>query len=434
MSAKIQPPQLPKGTRDFYPEAERIQQYIFDTWRKTAESFAYEAYEGPMFEHLELFTGKSGDEIVSQLYNFTDKGGRDIALRPEMTPTLARLVIQKGRELRKPFKWYSMPRLFRYEKAQKGRLREFFQLNMDIIGTDSIYAEADLLAAIASMLRQFGLKDENFVIGISSRKLLSTYLEEIGVQNPGAVYPVLDKRLKIGPEAFSKALADANVSEEQVEKLDALMSCKTIEEVESLLNSEPTQNALNEIKELFVTLESAGFKDCIALDLSIVRGLAYYTGIVFEVFDRGKSMRAIAGGGRYDSLTEKLGGERMPGVGFGMGDVVLADLLKDHGLLPERKQKIDFYIASFTNDIKKIFAVAKEIRTEKSSCYSVSHPLAPMKIGKQMDQANSQGASIVIYVDGDKACEGNFEYKDLRDGSMHVGELKDIINTLKGSV
>ena len=429
MSAKIQPPQLPKGTRDFYPEAERIQQYIFDTWRQTAESFAYEAYEGPMFEHLELFTGKSGDEIVSQLYNFTDKGGRDIALRPEMTPTLARLVIQKGRELRKPFKWYSMPRLFRYEKAQKGRLREFFQLNMDIIGTDSIYAEADLLAAIASMLRKFGLKDENFVIGVSSRKLLATYLEEIGVTNPALVYPVLDKRLKIGPEAFAKALAEANVSEEQVEKLDALMNCKSIEEVEKLLTKDAAKNALDEIKELFETLSAAGYKDCIALDLSIVRGLAYYTGIVFEVFDRGKSMRAIAGGGRYDSLTEKLGGERMPGVGFGMGDVVLADLLREYGLLPEPKQRIDFYVASFTNDIKKIFSVAKEIRSI-SSC-SVSHPLSALKMGKQMDQANSQGAAIVIYVDGDKASEGTFEYKDLRNGSMHIGSLEEILNSLK---
>lgn len=432
MSAKIQPPQLPKGTRDFYPEAERVQQYIFDTWRKVAEMFAYEAYEGPMFEHLDLFTGKSGDEIVSQLYNFTDKGGREIALRPEMTPTLARLVIQKGRELRKPFKWYSMPRLFRYEKAQKGRLREFFQLNMDIIGTDSIYAEADLLAAIATMLRLLGLKDENFVIGVSSRKLLATYLEEIGVENPALVYPVLDKRLKIGPEAFAKALADANVSSEQVAKLDALMSCKTLDEVDALVAEDAAKNALNEMKELFNTLNAAGYADCVALDLSVVRGLAYYTGIVFEVFDRGKSMRAIAGGGRYDSLTEKLGGDRMPGVGFGMGDVVLADLLREYNLLPEMKQSVDFYIASFTNDMQKIFTVAEQFRkfATGEKYFAVSHPLSSMKMGKQMGEANGQGAKIVIYVDGDKASEGSFEFKDLRDGSMHIGSFEEIVNAL----
>lgn len=421
--SKVQPPQLPKGTRDFYPEAERIQNYIFDTWRSVAESFAYEAYEGPMFEHLELYTGKSGEEIVSQLYNFTDKGDREIALRPEMTPTLARLVIQKGRELKKPFKWYSMPRLFRYEKAQKGRLREFFQLNMDIIGTESIYAEADLLASISTMLRKFGLKDGEFLIGVSSRKLLATYLDEIGAPNPNQVYPALDRRLKIGPEAFAKALADAGLTEDQVQKLDAFMSCKSLEEVRAAVHSEAATAALAEIEELFSTLAAAGFGECITLDLSIVRGLAYYTGIVFEVFDKGKSMRAIAGGGRYDSLTEKLGGERTPGVGFGMGDVVLADLLRERGLLPESKQSVDVFVASFGGDMQKVFMTATMLREQG---FSVSHPLAKTKLGKQLEQANYQGAKVVVYVDGENAPQGGFEFKDLRDGTMHAGLIADI--------
>ena len=428
-------PQLPKGTRDFYPEAERIQNYIFDTWRSVAESFAYEEYEGPMFEHLELYTGKSGEEIVSQLYNFKDKGDREIALRPEMTPTLARLVIQKARELKKPFKWFSMPRLFRYEKAQKGRLREFFQLNMDIIGTESIYAEADLLASIATMLRKFGLKDGEFAIGVSSRKLLATYLEEIGAPNPALVYPVLDRRLKIGPEAFAKALADAGLTEEQVKKLDDFMGCKSLEEVRAAVKSENAAAALKEIEDLFETLAAAGYGDCVNLDLSIVRGLAYYTGIVFEVFDKGKSMRAIAGGGRYDSLTEKLGGERIPGVGFGMGDVVLADLLAEHNLLPNPKQSVDFYIASFTNDMKKVFETAQAFRSQPGAKpYSVAHPLAPMKMGKQLDQANYQGAKIVVYVDGSKAGAGEFEFKDMRTGEMFVGNPEAIVERLKTEI
>ena len=427
-------PQLPKGTRDFYPEAQRIQNYIFDTWRSVAESFAYEEYEGPMFEHLELYTGKSGEEIVSQLYNFKDKGDREIALRPEMTPTLARLVIQKARELKKPFKWFSMPRLFRYEKAQKGRLREFFQLNMDIIGTESIYAEADLMASIATMLRKFGLKDGEFAIGVSSRKLLATYLEEIGAPNPALVYPVLDRRLKIGPEAFAKALAEAGLTEDQVKKLDDFMSCKSIEEVRAAVKSENATAALAEIEDLFATLTAAGYGECVNLDLSIVRGLAYYTGIVFEVFDKGKSMRAIAGGGRYDSLTEKLGGERIPGVGFGMGDVVLADLLAEHNLLPSPKQSVDFYIASFTNDMKKVFETAQMFRDAKYGNCSVSHPLAPMKMGKQLDQANYQGAKIVVYVDGSKAGAGEFEYKDMRVGEMLVGSPDAIVERSKMNI
>ena len=419
----MQTPPLPKGTRDFYPESMRIQNYIFDTWRKAALRFGYEEYEGPMFEHLELYTGKSGEEIVSQLYDFMDKGGRHIALRPEMTPTLARLVIQKGNSLRKPFKWFSMPRLFRYERAQKGRLREFFQLNLDIIGTESIYAEADLLSAIAFMLQDFGLKADDFCIGVSSRKLLNAFLEEIGVSDAAKVYPVLDRRLKIEKGDFYRELAEAGLSEEQTQRLDSLMDSKSIEDVASKIQGEVSNAALGEIRKLFQTLEYSGASKSVALDLSIVRGLAYYTGIVFEVFDKGKSMRAIAGGGRYDSLTEKLGGQKVPGVGFGMGDVVLANLLEERGLLPSSRQSLDFFVASFTNDMDKTFSVASVLRKRG---FTVSHPLAPAKLGKQMEQANAQGAKVVVYVDGDKAPVGGFEYKILSSGISGAGTLEEI--------
>lgn len=422
-TTKMQTPPLPKGTRDFYPESMRIQNYIFDTWRKAALRFGYEEYEGPMFEHLELYTGKSGEEIVSQLYDFMDKGGRHIALRPEMTPTLARLVIQKGNSLRKPFKWFSMPRLFRYERAQKGRLREFFQLNLDIIGTESIYAEADLLSAIVFMLQDFGLKADDFCIGVSSRKLLNAFLEEIGVSDAAKVYPVLDRRLKIEKGDFYRELAEAGLSEEQTQRLDSLMDSKSIEEVASKIQGEVSNAALGEIRKLFQTLEYSGASKSVALDLSIVRGLAYYTGIVFEVFDKGKSMRAIAGGGRYDSLTEKLGGQKVPGVGFGMGDVVLANLLEERGLLPSSRQSLDFFVASFTNDMDKTFSVASVLRKRG---FTVSHPLAPAKLGKQMEQANAQGAKVVVYVDGDKAPVGGFEYKILSSGISGAGTLEEI--------
>lgn len=422
-TSKMQTPPLPKGTRDFYPESMRIQNFIFDTWRKAALRFGYEEYEGPTFEHLELYTGKSGDEIVSQLYDFTDKGGRHIALRPEMTPTLARLVIQKGNSLRKPFKWFSIPRLFRYERAQKGRLREFFQLNLDIIGTDSIYAEADLLCAIASMLKDFGLKDDDFCIGVSSRKLLNVFLTEIGVADQSKVYPVLDRRLKVEKKDFYADLAEAGLSREQTEKLDAFMDSKSIDDVAAKISGESSIAALDEIRQLFKTLEWAGVSKSVALDLSIVRGLAYYTGIVFEVYDKGKSMRAIAGGGRYDSLTETLGGQKVPGVGFGMGDVVLANLLEERGLLPSSKQSLDFFVASFTGDMDKIFNVSSELRQRG---FNVSHPLSPVKLGKQMEQANAQGAKIVLYVDGDKAPAGGFEYKILSTGTSGSGTLDEI--------
>lgn len=425
----MQTPQLPKGTRDFYPEDQRVQNHIFSTWRKAALRFGYEEYEGPMFEHLELYTGKSGDEIVTQLYNFVDKGNREIALRPEMTPTLARLVIQKGSALKKPFKWFSMPRLFRYERAQKGRLREFFQLNLDILGTDSVYAEADLLCAIAAMMADFGLSSADYTMGVSSRKMLACFLEELGAPDATKVYPLLDRRLKMKPEEFATELAATGLDASQCARLDAFMSCKSIAEVQALIAAPATVAACDELVELFRILNAAGIADCVGLDLSVVRGLAYYTGIVFEVFDKGKNMRAVAGGGRYDSLTEVLGGQKVPGVGFGMGDVVLADLLRDRGLLPVGRSDLHVYVASFTNDMPAVFRVATALRSLGLHC---SHPLAPAKMGKQMELANAAGARMVVYVDGDKASAGEYEYKVLADGTTGSAPPAQIAAILNG--
>ena len=413
---KIQTPQLPKGTRDFYPVDMRVQNHIFSVWRSAALKFGYEEYEGPIFEHLELYTGKSGEEIVSQLYNFMDKGDRALALRPEMTPTLARMVIQKGNELRKPFKWFSIPRLFRYERAQKGRLREFFQLNLDIIGTESISAEADLISAIASMLFDFGLTENDFYIGVSSRRLLASMLEKLEVKEPNLVYPLLDKRLKMSAEDFEKELRSVGLSEDKAKMLNAFMSCTTIEEIDS-----------PELKELFELLKAGGFENCVKLDLSVVRGLAYYTGIVFEVFDKNKNMRAIAGGGRYDNLTETLGGQKITGVGFGMGDVVLADLLAEKNLLSQKKSDLPVFIASFSGDMKVLFGTAAQFRKNGVAC---SHSLNAVKFGKQLEMANAAGAKCVVFADGEKSKDGVWEYKILSSGEQGVDSLEKILEKL----
>jgi len=373
--------------------------------------FGYEEYEGPTFEHLELYTGKSGEEIVSQLYNFTDKGGRALALRPELTPTLARMVIKKGNELKKPFKWFSIPRLFRYERSQKGRLREFFQLNLDIIGTESISAEADLISAIATMLFDFGLNENDFYIGISSRRLLAAFLEELKVADPNLIYPLLDKRLKMPAEDFRKELLNTGLNEESAKRIDEFMACENIEGLKKFHNG----NAITELEELFEFLKAAGFENCIKLDLSVVRGLAYYTGVVFEVFDKAKNMRAIAGGGRYDNLTETLGGQKTSGVGFGMGDVVLADLLAEKKLLPQSRSDLPVFIASFSGDMKVLFKTAAEFRKKGISC---SHPLNAVKFGKQLEMADAAGAKCVIFADGEKTKAGLFEYKILSTGEQ----------------
>jgi histidyl-tRNA synthetase len=417
---KIQAPQLPKGTRDFYPVNMRAQNHIFSIWRKAALKFGYEEYEGPTFEHLELYTGKSGEEIVSQLYNFADKGGRALALRPELTPTLARMVIKKGSELKKPFKWFSIPRLFRYERSQRGRLREFFQLNLDIIGAESISAEADLISAIASMLFDFGLNENDFYIGISSRRLLAVFLEELKIAEPNLIYPLLDKHLKMSAEDFYKELLNTGLSEKNAKKIDDFMACRSIEDLKKFYDG----IAIAELEELFELIKAAGFENCVKLDLSVVRGLAYYTGIVFEVFDKAKNMRAIAGGGRYDNLTETLGGQKITGVGFGMGDVVLADLLAEKKLLPQSRSDLPVFIASFNGDMKILFRTAAEFRKKGISC---SHSLNAIKFGKQLEMADAAGAKCVIFADGEKSQDGVWEYKILASGEQGIDDLENIL-------
>jgi histidyl-tRNA synthetase len=416
--------QSPKGTRDFYPELQALQNHLFTCWQDTCLKYGYEEYEGPMFEHLELYTGKSGDEIISQLYHFQDKGQRDIALRPEMTPTLARLINQKGPALKKPVKWFSIPRLFRYERAQKGRLREFYQLNMDIIGSESTQCELDLILAIAALLKKLGLKQEDFSISISNRRLLAAILEQRSVTNPTPVYQALDKRAKIPSEKFAALLQESGLSSEDISFLDDFMSSKDLEELKSFCQTENALAAFNELKNILETLWELGLANCAKLDLSVVRGLAYYTGLIFEVFDKSKSMRAIAGGGRYDDLCSKLGGPKQTGVGFGMGDVVIADLLQSKNLLPNlQKDRIDYFITSFTDPGIMHFVVAEKLR----ACgYRVSHPLQFQKFKKQMDAANHCGARKVLFLDSEQAPEGQYEIKDLKSGKQSFASIEDL--------
>ncbi len=417
-------PKLPKGTRDFYPEDQRIQNFIFNSWRKTCESYGYDEYEGPIFEHLDLFTRKSGEEIISQLYAFQDKGGRDIALRPEMTQSLARMVNQKGNTLKKPFKWFSMPRLYRYERAQKGRLREFYQLNMDILGTDSLNAEVDLLSSIVTLLNSFGLSDNDYQIGISSRKLLNALLVQREIKDINQVYAALDKRAKIGEEKFHELLSENGVTEDDITFLNDFMKSQNISEIKEFCESEDSHKALEELVYIFEMFAQLGLEEYLAIDLTVVRGLAYYTGVVFEVFDKNKSMRAIAGGGRYDDLCSMLGGQPTTGVGFGVGDVVLGNLLQEKGLLEGvDKPQVDFYLVSFEENPTELFNLAQKIRTKGHSC---NHPLSFQKFKKQLDAANNAGAQKVVFVGSDKAGEGEIEVKDFATGKQSVVKIEDL--------
>jgi histidyl-tRNA synthetase len=420
MSAKIQPP---KGTRDFYPADMAVQNHIFSAWRRVCARFGFQEYEGPSFEHLELYTGKSGDEIVGQLYNFKDKGDRDLALRPEMTPTLARLANQLGRELRKPARWFSLPRLWRYEKQQRGRLREFFQLNMDILGSDSVEADAELIAAACAICAELGLKAGDVVVRISSRRLISTLLDELGCTDKPPVYLALDRREKLPREDFEAGLRGAGLSEDGIRRLDALFDATSLDAVRGIVASEDALAALAELDTLFSLLGAHGVSDWVRFDPTVVRGLAYYTGVVYEVFDAGRSLRAIAGGGRYDDLLQKLGGERLPAVGFGMGDVVIAELLTDKGLLPTGIPGPDLWLVSVDGDGQKLAKLAARLRAADRQ---VGFSFGGGKLGKQMQAAQENGAKRAVLVGSDRVASHEVEVKDLATGEQVTISVEDL--------
>ena len=320
------------GFRDFYPEpiphsdvwSADARQFIFDKWRATARRYCFHEYDGPPLEPLELFTTKSGDEIIGQLYNFTDKGERAVALRPEMTPTLARMVAAHERNYKKPVKWFAIPQLFRYERQQKGRLREHFQFNADLIGESSPAADAELIALLIDVLRAFGLTEKDFVIRLSSRNAWHEFYHnrKQKVESGNAEYEffqTIDKLERTTPEESEKRLSVLGFSLVEVNQF--IESGRPTAELESILQN----------------LAARGLRDFVKIDYHVVRGLAYYTGTVFEAFDARGEFRAIAGGGRYDNLVKLISGGRvdLPALGFGMGDVVLLELLKARGLLPK---------------------------------------------------------------------------------------------------
>lgn len=424
------PLQAPKGTRDFYPEDMRRQNHLFDVWRRACLDFGFEEYEGPTFEHLELFTEKSGQEIVTQLYNFKDKGDREIALRPEMTPTLARMVNQKGNSLKLPLRWFSIPRLFRYEKAQRGRLREFFQLNMDIIGCETIAGEVDLLSAIIGMMKAFGLSSADFSIHVSSRRLLSEFLDGQGVaaDKKNSVYAALDKRAKIGPEAFRELLLKEGLAGANIDSIEAFFGCKSLADLKPYLTAPDGGAGIKELEQLFAYMDALGYTEFVSLDLSVVRGLAYYTGVVFEVYDKAVGLRAVAGGGRYDNLLASLGGIPQTGVGFGMGDVVLAELLKEKSLMPAGREPLDWYLVDVAPGEDKLpkpalLQLAQRLRADGRR---VGYALSGEKFKKQMTQANDQGAEKVLFFGSDKATGDQFEVKDLKTGEQRICAFEDL--------
>jgi histidyl-tRNA synthetase len=395
------------GFRDFYPEpiphhdvwSAAARQLIFSKWREMARRYGFREYDGPPLETLELFTTKSGEEIVGQLYNFTDKGDRNISLRPEMTPTLARMVAAHERNYKKPIKWFAVPQLFRYERQQKGRLREHFQFNADVIGETDPSADAELIALLIDVLRSFGLTAEDFVIRLSSRNAWHDFYErgrgltapkqsEVGA-TPGGndheyeFFQVIDKLERTPATESEKQLATLGFSLLEVNKF-----------IES---GEPTV----ELKSILDNLTARGMSDFVKVDYHVIRGLAYYTGVVFEAFDRKGEFRAIAGGGRYDNLIKLLsnGKVNLPALGFGMGDVVLLEILKARGLLPKFDTNVDVFVLVEDEGLRaQSLKLVQELR---AGGFAVEYSLTPAKADKQFKRAQELKAGFTVKLEND---------------------------------
>jgi histidyl-tRNA synthetase len=391
------------GFREFYPQELAERAYIMRTWRDVAHRYAFAEYDGPPLEPLDLYTKKSGEEIVGQLYNFVDKGEREVALRPEMTPTVARMVAARANALRKPVRWFSIPQLFRYERQQKGRLREHFQLNVDLFGTADVAADAELVACAIDIVRAFGLTSSDLVMRVSDRRILQAYVGSLGVPVDAIpdVYGVIDKLERTPPGVSGERLAALGVPSAAIHRIVGVASV-TFDEVVSRIGSGPAARQVDELARFirYVPALLGGDANWLTLDLSIVRGLAYYTGIVFELFDRSGEFRAIAGGGRYDNLLASIGGSDMPALGFGMGDVVLGELLRAKGLMPVAPPAADVWLAA--DESVPLEVVMQEAARRRAEGQAVEYPLRPQSLSKQKKAAQASGARefVTLSTDG----------------------------------
>jgi histidyl-tRNA synthetase len=406
------------GFRDFFPEDFAIRAHIMRVWREVAERYGFQEYDGPPLEPTDLYIEKSGPEIVQQLYNFTDKGGREIALRPEMTPSLARMVGARAGGMRKPIKWFSMPQLFRYERAQRGRLREHFQLNLDIVGEAEVGADAELLAAAIDVLRAFGLTASDFVARVSDRGLLRALLlhAQVPENQLMLVYNIVDKLDRDSREAIGNRLAtEAGLGPAVVEEVLGIFEHRDFDAVRDAYGATKTiGEEIARVHELFQRLEAMGLGEFVRFDLSIVRGLAYYTGIVFELFDARGELRAICGGGRYDTLLKQVSGTDLPALGFGMGDVVLRELLTDRGLLPESGQRLDYYLVAVTPEERPdVLRLAHRLR---DAGRSVDYALRHQNVGKQLKSAVAAGAHRAAIIGPDERAVGEVVIRALESG------------------
>ena len=413
-----------RGTRDFYPEDMRLRNWLFDNFIAASLLHGFEEYDAPVLEHEELYTRKQGEEITKQLYNFQDKGERKVALRPEMTPSLARMVMSRAGSLPMPIKWFSIPQCWRYERTQRGRGREHYQWNVDIWGTTELSADAELISVIVTFFEELGLTSDDIVIRISSRKVLEEVLGSLGVEGDlfAKTCIIVDKMDKLPSEVIEEQLSDLGHSSEVISKIQSVLGIKDMDDLTNALEKDSA--AITELTTLFDLVDSYGMSEWLQFDASIVRGLAYYTGSVFEAHDREGKFRAICGGGRYDNLLSTLGGKDLPATGFGFGDMVIMELLEEKNLIPELISGVDDLVLPLSQDLRDIAVrVAAALRL---SDRTVDLILEDKKMKWAFKHAERVGAKRLVLLAPDEWSRKMIKVKDLETGEEKEVSFKEL--------
>ncbi|MGK5093117.1 histidine--tRNA ligase [Deltaproteobacteria bacterium TL4] len=414
-----------KGTRDFFPEQMRLRNWLFQIWRETAEQYGFEEYDACVLEHEELYIRKAGDEIGDQLYNFEDKSGRRLSLRPEMTPSLARMIMQNQQTLSFPVKWFSIPQCFRYERMTRGRKREHFQWNVDIMGQESNIAEAEALSILLSACQKMQLSSKDIRVFINDRRILNAILDQLNVpaQLHVPVMIVMDKRDKIPIETFNELLQKAQMTPAQIEQLHPFIQMTSLEDLGAVLTENP---GIENIKNIQKILQESGFGDYVQFDISIVRGLSYYTSTVFEVNTPQKSFRALCGGGRYDSLLSTYGGEAIPCFGFGFGDVVILEVLQELDRLPKLSKKLDYMLVPYSEaEMGFALKVGNQLRTQG---LMVECNFSQKKVKKILQQAHELGVAKVVLLFPDELKTGHVAVRDMHSHQQTIIPLSELLS------
>ncbi len=419
-----------RGTRDFFPLQKRKRDYLFAKMQESAELFGYEPYDGPLLEEVDLYRAKSGEELINdQIYSFIDRGEREVAIRPEMTPTLARMVAQIHKNEIKPIRWYSIPNLMRYEKPQRGRLREHWQFNADIFGAPGLAGEVEILQVAVTLMQKLGATANHFEILLNDRRVVDALFQgAMGASNEQAhrLYKIVDRAKKIPAEALTKLLDEVKLSAQGTEIFNRYLTLDSFDSLIALLNDTGQTSAVNELTDFLQRLSDTGLTDFVKYDPAVVRGLDYYTGVVFEIFDKHPdNRRALCGGGAYANLLKIFNEEPLPGVGFGLGDVTLTDFLETHGLMPDLSLPCtDLFLVPL--DEQTVSSVQKLAQGLRLLGVKTVTALEPLKLKKAFPMAEKRGAKFVAFIGGDEIASNKLPIKNLKEKTQQDFVLDDL--------